>query len=317
MTLAIAHRDGDRVVLDAVRERRPPFSPDDVTLEFAALLKAYRVREVSGDRYGGEWPAERFRARGITYVPAEKPLPILNAHRAELLDLPRRPRSYAAWSGARRAVDATISIIRPEFMTTSQMPSPARYAALGAPRPLASRPRYWLNYRMPQNTGTTRLGTPELRLDGRLAKCDGRDLGGVTGTGASPVVARAARELGILTIGVVTKPFHFEGQRRMRLAEAGIMELQKSIDTLIVANEKTTFTDAFDGRSGAPCWRRMHHRPDSEGRPHQSRLRRPSLVRAVMREMGAAGLHDPRRRGRESGADQFTEQPNRKAAGLQ
>jgi hypothetical protein len=61
------------------------------------LLKAYRIREVSGDRYGGEWPAERFRARGITYVPAQKPksdlyrdlLPILNAHRADLLDLPR------------------------------------------------------------------------------------------------------------------------------------------------------------------------------------------------------------------------------------
>ena len=56
-------------------------------------------------------------------------------------------------------------------------------------------------------------------------------MGGGTGTGASPVVARAARELGILTIGVVTKPFHFEGQRRMRLAESGIMELQKSVDT--------------------------------------------------------------------------------------
>jgi Tubulin/FtsZ family, GTPase domain len=57
-------------------------------------------------------------------------------------------------------------------------------------------------------------------------------MGGGTGTGASPVVARAARELGILTVGVVTKPFHFEGQRRMRLAESGIMELQKSVDTL-------------------------------------------------------------------------------------
>ena len=74
-------------------------------------------------------------------------------------------------------------------------------------------------------------------------------MGGGTGTGASPVVARAARELGILTVGVVTKPFHFEGQRRMRLAESGIMELQKSVDTLIiipnqnlfrVTNEKTT-----------------------------------------------------------------------------
>src|SRR5579862_9366891 len=79
-------------------------------------------------------------------------------------------------------------------------------------------------------------------------------MGGGTGTGASPVVARAARELGILTVGVVTKPFHFEGQRRMRLAEAGIMELQKVVDTLIIipnqnlfriANEKTTFADAF------------------------------------------------------------------------
>jgi cell division protein FtsZ len=79
-------------------------------------------------------------------------------------------------------------------------------------------------------------------------------MGGGTGTGASPVVARAARELGILTVGVVTKPFHFEGQRRMRLAESGIMELQKSVDTLIiipnqnlfrVTSEKTTVADAF------------------------------------------------------------------------
>lgn len=79
-------------------------------------------------------------------------------------------------------------------------------------------------------------------------------MGGGTGTGAAPVVARAAREMGILTVGVVTKPFHFEGQRRMRLADAGIIELQKNVDTLIVipnqnlfriANDKTTFADAF------------------------------------------------------------------------
>src|SRR4051812_16972005 len=79
-------------------------------------------------------------------------------------------------------------------------------------------------------------------------------MGGGTGTGAAPVVARAARELGILTVGVVTKPFQFEGVRRMRLAEAGINELQQSVDTLIVipnqnlfrvATEKTTFADAF------------------------------------------------------------------------
>ncbi|MGQ3674812.1 cell division protein FtsZ [Xanthobacter sp. TB0139] len=79
-------------------------------------------------------------------------------------------------------------------------------------------------------------------------------MGGGTGTGAAAVVAKAARELGILTVGVVTKPFHFEGARRMRVAEHGIIELQKSVDTLIVipnqnlfrvANDKTTFADAF------------------------------------------------------------------------
>lgn len=79
-------------------------------------------------------------------------------------------------------------------------------------------------------------------------------MGGGTGTGAAPVIAQAAREAGILTIGVVTKPFHFEGTHRMKLAENGIAELQKYVDTLIIipnqnlfriANEKTTFADAF------------------------------------------------------------------------
>ena len=79
-------------------------------------------------------------------------------------------------------------------------------------------------------------------------------MGGGTGTGAAPVIARTAREMGILTVGVVTKPFHFEGGRRMKLAEGGINELHKVVDTLIiipnqnlfrVANERTTFADAF------------------------------------------------------------------------
>jgi cell division protein FtsZ len=79
-------------------------------------------------------------------------------------------------------------------------------------------------------------------------------MGGGTGTGAAPVIARAAKEQGILTVGVVTKPFQFEGSRRMRIAEEGIREFQKYVDTLIiipnqnlfrVANEKTTFADAF------------------------------------------------------------------------
>ncbi len=79
-------------------------------------------------------------------------------------------------------------------------------------------------------------------------------MGGGTGTGGAPVIARIARESGILTVGVVTKPFHFEGSHRMHMAEAGIEELQKFVDTLIiipnqnlfrVANERTTFADAF------------------------------------------------------------------------
>jgi cell division protein FtsZ len=79
-------------------------------------------------------------------------------------------------------------------------------------------------------------------------------MGGGTGTGAAPIIARTAKELGVLTVAVVTKPFEFEGQRRMRTAEAGIAALAKSVDTLIVipnqnlflvASEKTTFADAF------------------------------------------------------------------------
>ncbi len=79
-------------------------------------------------------------------------------------------------------------------------------------------------------------------------------MGGGTGTGAAPVIARAARESGVLTVGVVTKPFHFEGANRMRAADSGIEELAKHVDTLIIipnqnlfriANEKTTFAEAF------------------------------------------------------------------------
>ncbi len=93
-TLAIAHADGERIVLDAVREARPPFSPEAVTAEFAVLLKAYGLSSVRGDRYAGEWPRERFREHGIEYEISElsksdiyrELIPKLNAHRVELLD---------------------------------------------------------------------------------------------------------------------------------------------------------------------------------------------------------------------------------------
>jgi hypothetical protein len=94
MTLAIAHRDRDRAVLDCLREVKPPFSPDAVVQEFCGLLKSYGVTVVLGDRYAGEWPPERFRTHGVVYQVSEKTkseiyldtLPLLNSHRVELLD---------------------------------------------------------------------------------------------------------------------------------------------------------------------------------------------------------------------------------------
>src|SRR6266478_4501702 len=120
-------------------------------------------------------------------------------------------------------------------------------------------------------------------------------MGGGTGTGAAPVVARCAKELGILTVGVVTKPFHFEGVRRMKFAEQGIIELQKCVDTQIiipnqnlfrVANEKTTFADAFAMAdqvlySGVACITDLMVKEGLINLDFAD-------VRAVMREMGKA-----------------------------
>jgi cell division protein FtsZ len=120
-------------------------------------------------------------------------------------------------------------------------------------------------------------------------------MGGGTGTGAAPIIAKAAQEIGILTVGVVTKPFHFEGQRRMRVAEGGITELQKCVDTLLiipnqnlfrVANEKTTFADAFAMAdqvlySGVACITDLMVKEGLINLDFAD-------VRAVMREMGKA-----------------------------
>ena len=120
-------------------------------------------------------------------------------------------------------------------------------------------------------------------------------MGGGTGTGAAPVIAKAAREMGILTVGVVTKPFHFEGQRRMRTADSGISELHKMVDTLLiipnqnlfrVANEKTTFADAFAMAdqvlySGVACITDLMVKEGLINLDFAD-------VRAVMREMGKA-----------------------------
>ena len=109
-------------------------------------------------------------------------------------------------------------------------------------------------------------------------------MGGGTGTGAAPVIARMARERGILTVGVVTKPFTFEGVRRGKAAETGISELQQFVDTLIVipnqnlfrlANERTGWKEAFKMADHVPVHgRARRHRPDGRARAGQPRLRR-------------------------------------------
>ena len=95
--LAISHKSEDRIIIDAIREARPPFSPDAVVDDFAALLKSYRVSRVTGDRYAGEFPRDLFRKHGIAYDLAKQTkselfrdlLPLLNSSR---IVLPRNDR---------------------------------------------------------------------------------------------------------------------------------------------------------------------------------------------------------------------------------
>ncbi|MGX7346881.1 terminase large subunit domain-containing protein [Acetobacter pasteurianus] len=96
MTLAIAHQEDECAVLDLVREKKAPFSPESTVVEFCNTLKSYGINSVTGDRYGGEWPREQFRKNGIEYKLSEKVrsdlyrdlLPVLNSGKVELLDIP-------------------------------------------------------------------------------------------------------------------------------------------------------------------------------------------------------------------------------------
>ena len=120
-------------------------------------------------------------------------------------------------------------------------------------------------------------------------------MGGGTGTGSAPIIAQAARELGVLTVGVVTKPFQFEGAKRMRQAEDGVESLQAMVDTLIIipnqnlfrlANEKTTFTEAFSMADDV-LYQGVKGVTDLMVRPGLINLDFAD-VRAVMDEMGKA-----------------------------
>ena len=108
-TLAVSHRDGERIVIDAIRETKPPFSPEAVVDEFAAVLRTYRIATIWGDRYAGEWPREQFKKRGIEYRCSEKTksdlfrdlLPLLNSGR---IVLPKSERLVNQLTGLERRV---------------------------------------------------------------------------------------------------------------------------------------------------------------------------------------------------------------------
>ena len=135
-------------------------------------------------------------------------------------------------------------------------------------------------------------------------------MGGGTGTGAAPIIAQAARELGVLTVGVVTKPFQFEGGKRMKQAEAGVEALQKVVDTLIIipnqnlfrlATEKTTFTEAF-AMADDVLYQGVKGVTDLMVRPGLINLDFAD-VRSVMDEMGKAMMGT----GEASGEDRAVE----------
>lgn len=118
MTLAIAHSEDGRGVLDVVRERKPPFSPEAVVADYCEVLKAYGLTNVTGDRYGGEWPREQFRKHGVEYELAEQPrsdlyrdlLPQLNSGQVDLLDLPALVTQFCSLErrvarGGRESID--------------------------------------------------------------------------------------------------------------------------------------------------------------------------------------------------------------------
>jgi len=118
MTLAIAHLEDGIPTLDALRERKPPFSPDDVVGEFASLMKLYGISRADADKWGGDWVGEAFRKRSITVAPSARPKseiyvelqPLLNGHRCALLDHPRLISQLIGLerrtaSGARDSID--------------------------------------------------------------------------------------------------------------------------------------------------------------------------------------------------------------------
>ena len=133
MTLAIGHKDRNSCVIDCVRERKPPFSPEAVVIEFAHLLRSYRINKLTGDRFGGEFVREPFKKFDINYDLSDEPksalyqflLPVINSQRVQLLDSPRLFNQFdQSRTSHRCAVERTRSTIHPINTTTSPTPSP-------------------------------------------------------------------------------------------------------------------------------------------------------------------------------------------------
>ena len=134
MTLAICHREKDVAVLDCVREAKPPFSPEAVTRDFAAVLKSYRVTKVIGDRYAGEWVKEQFRSNGIQYALSEQAksdlyrdcLPGINSGKIELLDIPKLHAQFIGLERRTSRSGKTSLITRPVRMMIFATALPVR-----------------------------------------------------------------------------------------------------------------------------------------------------------------------------------------------
>ena len=164
------------------------------------------------------------------------------------------------------------------------------------------------------------LAEIEAALEGAHMCFIAAGMGGGTGTGAAPIIAKAARDRGILTVGVVTKPFSFEGNRRGRAADAGIAELQQHVDTLIVIPEPESVPhrqpehdlqgSVPDGGRGAAAGRARDHRPDGHARPDQPRFRR----RPLGHERDGQGDDGHRRGGRRQSRDRGGRAGDRQSA---
>jgi hypothetical protein len=189
MTAAVVHMQGNTtVIVDALRERRPPFSPDDVVSEFCATLRSYGITRVHGDRFAGEWPRERFRVHGIEYAVAAKPksdlyrdlLPLLNAGRVELLAQKRLVAQLCSLErrtarGGRDSIDhapgahddvanaaAGAAVLAAQAAALSQAAD--RVAGVSLPRNGLDRRRCGARDRQIDHTSVLRLGERRRRL---------------------------------------------------------------------------------------------------------------------------------------------------------